>query len=145
MTSISPPPLQEKLSDSKGFLIPAWALFFNQVYIGDTGQVWSPTFTSLGSTGTPTISGSYYKLNKSLVYFKITITPGTNTSSVGGTTYTDNFPLQFSGDGACLAVAPFSGLGVGLGVVRASDNRILTPTWTNASEPVIIIGVGEAR
>ena len=152
MTSISPPPLYEPVVEKSDdpainthIATPAWALFFNSIFTGDTGTDWTPTFQNLGSTGTPTFSGRHYRIGRSLSYFRIVITPATNTTSVSGTTYCDNFPLTMRGDGVCFSVDPAAGVGGSIGVCQESNNRIYTPSWTSVTNPVIIIGMVEAR
>lgn len=140
----SPPPNEDKVLTEQGFPRISWALFFENMYEGDSGTEFTPTFQNLGSTGTPTLTGRYYRLGGlNLIFFRITITPDTNTSSTAGTTYVDNFPVAFVNDGVCFSVS--GNLGGALGHVVASNNRIYTPSWSNVTTPVTIIGVGEAR
>lgn len=143
MTKRTPPPLYEKVTDESRIATIPWTLFFNSMYNGDTGTSWTPTFVSLTSVGTPTFTGKYYKISQNLVYFTITVTPATNTSSVSGTTYVDNFPLDIFGHGACLAVG--SNTGTSAGMCNASTKRIYTPTWTTVAVPVTVVGMVEAR
>ena len=142
MAKIQPPPIQDPVIDEDGYLVPSWTLFFNQVYVGDTGTTWTPTFSGLGTTGTPTITGKYYKLSQSLVYFSVRIVPGTDTTSTASTTYIDNFPLRLRQDGACAAVG--GTLGVGLGIALSGSNRIYTPAWSAVTVPVTVVGLVEA-
>lgn len=144
MSKISPPPIYEPIiADKDGTTALPWILFFNQIYEGDTGTVWTPTFTGLGSTGTPTITGTYYKLTQNLTYFSVVVTPATDTTATSGATYIDNFPLTLRRDGACLAVntAPSGAIGVCV----SANNRIYVPTWTSVTIPVTILGLVEAR
>ncbi len=141
--SISPPPIQQALVDEQGTPTLPWVMFFNETYLGDTGTAWNPNFVNLSTTGTPTITGRYYKLSSSLVYFSVLITPATDTSSTAGTTYIDNFPLNVRGDGICFAVS--GGLGTNSGHVIASSKRIYTPTWTSVTVPLTVIGMMEAQ
>jgi hypothetical protein len=143
MSNIQPPPINEKLSDEQGIASLAWILFFNQLFIGDTGTDWTPTFTGLGTSGTPTITGRYYKISQELCYFRVTITPGTNTTSTAGTTYIDNFPLVISASGIVSVIT--DDLGAGQGKAVAGNNRIFTPAWTNITVPITITGTIEAR
>jgi hypothetical protein len=142
MANRSPPPIQNPLVDGSGAITLPWALFFNQTYGGDTGTEWTPEFIALSSTGTPTIVGRYYKLSSTLIYFRVTITPATDTSAVLGNTYIQNFPFQLVADAACAAVVPPVSV---FGACVASSNRIYVPTWTNISVPVTITGFVEAR
>lgn len=142
MTTL-PPPTRNPLTEGKGELTMPWLIFFNQVFNGDAGTSWTPTFTSLTSSGTPTISGRYYQISQYLCYFNILVTPATNTSSIAGTTYVDNFPLTAASNGVCATVS--NNLGGGLGMVNATNNRIYVPTWTTVTTPINIIGIVEAQ
>lgn len=104
MPSVQPPPIQHPVIDEGSLATLPWILFFNQVFSGDTGTDWTPSFTSLTETGTPTITGRYYKFG-ALVYFYVLVTPATDTSATAGTTYINNFPLDVTSDGACFAVS----------------------------------------
>ena len=119
-----------------------WLLYFNQLFNGDAGTSWTPTFTSLTASGTPTITGRYYRISQFLCYFNVLVTPSTNTSSTAGTTYIDNFPLDANSNGFCLTVS--NNLGGGLGMVVASNNRVYVPSWTTVTTPINVIGVVEA-
>ena len=138
--TVQPPPIQEVLAEEgTGLATLPYILFFNQLFTGDSGTAWTPTFTSLGSTGTPTITGRYYKLSTFITVFWVRVTPATDTTSTAGTTYIDNFPLSLSNDGFCTAVS--NGLGSSSGHVIASNRRIYTPGWSALTNPVQIVGV----
>ena len=139
----SPPPTRDQIVDGDGFTSLSWLLFFNNQYNGDTGTVWTPTFTDLTISGTPTITGRYYRLSRRVVYFTIRIVPATSTTSVAGTTYVNNFPLTVTGDGVCFAV--LGGIGDGPGHVVAGNNRIYTPAWTAVTVPVTVVGICEVQ
>ena len=143
MTKQTPPPLFEPIAGDDGLVSLPWVLHFNQGYLGDTGTDWTPVFTSLTSVGTPTITGRYFKLSQTLSYFRIKITPATNTSATAGTTYCDNFPLNFTQDGFTIAVTTNTLFGGGS--IDATAQRIYTPSWTTITSPVTILGVVEAR
>lgn len=146
MTSVTPPPIGHQISDSSLFTTPEWTLFFNSIFVGDTGTEWTPNFINLTETGgSATITGRYYQISRNLAYFRIVISPETSTSSVAGTTYCDNFPLNMRGDGFNVSVAPASGTGGAIGVNAADSGRIFTPQWTNITIPVIILGMVEAQ
>lgn len=140
--TISAPPTRNPLTEGEGELTMPWLLFFNQLYYGDAGSDWTPTFVDLTSVGTPVITGRYIRISQFLCYFNVLITPGTNTSATAGTTYIDNFPLESYGNGFCLTVS--GNEGGGLGVVRADNNRIYVPSWTTVTAPINIIGMVEA-
>jgi len=141
--SNTPPPVPEKVIDEQGQPTLPWLMFFNNLFTGDTGTEFAPTFTNLTISGTPTITGKYYKLSQSLCYFMVTITPSTSTSSSAGSTYINNFPIDINGDGICFAVS--GNLGTGSGHVVASSNRIYVPAWSAVTVPLTIIGIMEAR
>lgn len=140
--SVQPPPVRNPLTEAQGSLTMPWLLFFNQTFNGDAGTTWTPTFTSLTTSGSPTITGRYYQISQYLCYFNILITPATNTSATAGTTYCNNFPLTMSSNGFCVSLS--NNLGGGLGMATASSNRIYTPTWTTVTTPINLIGVVEA-
>jgi hypothetical protein len=141
--SLDAPPIRTTINDEDGNLELPWLKFFNQTFNGDAGDTWTPTFVSLGSTGTPTITGRYYRISRYLLYFNILVTPSTNTTSTAGTTYVDNLPITPFNNGVCMSVS--NDLGGALGMVNSSNNRIYTPAWTNVTTPVNIIGIVEAR
>ena len=139
----SPPPTYTQIVDSNGKVTMPWLLFFDQLYNGDNGISWTPVATSLGSVGTPTLTGKLYRISSKLKFFNIVITPATNTSSVAGTTYFTGLPITVNVDGFCTAQS--STLGDPTGIVVASSGRIYTPTWTNITVPVTVTGVIEAE
>lgn len=141
--SLAVPPLYDKIigEDQKANL--NWTIFFQNLSDGDFGTDWTPTFVNLGTSGSPIYSGRYYQISKSLVFFRATISPnGGNTTSTAGSTYIDNFPLPFGGDGIVFAVS--GNLGDGPGHIVASSNRIYVPAWSAVSIPLTIIGICEA-
>lgn len=140
---INPPPTYEKLVDENGNITVAWSLFFEQLFNGDQGNSWTPVATSLGQTGTPTLSGTLYRISQKLYYFDLLITPATNTSSVAGTTYFTGLPLTGISNGFCTAQS--SNLGDPTGMYVAASGRIYTPAWTNITVPVTVSGVIKAQ
>lgn len=142
MSSVKPPPTYEPLSKEKSLIASnPWLLFFDQIFRGDAGTSWTPTFTSLTTVGSPTITGRYYQISKYLCYFTIKIVPSTSTTSVAGTTYA-NFPLTMKADGICFAVSGL--LGSSSGMCDSATNRVYTPAWSAVTIPLTIIGVVEA-
>lgn len=136
------PPLYDVLVGDDNKANINWTIFFQNISDGDSGQEWSPTFQNLTVSGTPIITGRYYQISKYLCYFTTTIDPnGGNTSSTAGTTYIENFPIAFGGDGIVFAVS--GNLGDGPGHVVAASNRIYVPAWTGVSIPLKIIGIAE--
>lgn len=138
--TIQPPPTYDILANQEGKVNLSWLLFFNEIYNGDAGEAWTPTFQSLGTTGTPTITGTYYRLSDYIKLFKITITPATDTTSTAGTTYCDNFPFAENGLGFCVAVGGTLGLGTGI----VNSTGIYPPAWSAVTVPVTIWGLVEA-
>lgn len=139
--TVTPAPIIEPVIEESGLPTIPWISFFNSLYEGDSGEVWSPEFTNLTTVGTPTITGSYYRIGQFLTYFRITVTPATSTTSTAGTTYVGNFPLTFAGDGACLAVSGL--LGGSAGMIDRASNRIYVPAWSAVTVPLSIVGFAE--
>lgn len=138
----SPPPIYDTMITDEGKANLSWILYFNSLYQGDSGATWTPTFTSLGEVGTPTITGRYYKFNGNrLCYFHVVVTPATSTTSTAATTYIDNFPLTIANDGICFAAS--GGAGTVSGHAVAANNRIYTPAWGAVALPVHVIGICE--
>lgn len=144
MAKINPPPNNSEVIDESRMPTLPWAVFFNQLFTGDTGTSWTPVFTNLTTSGTVNFTGNYYKLSQNLVYFSITVTPsgGGSSTATAGTTYS-NFPLNISRDGACLAVSGL--LGGAVGMCEASTDRVYVPAWTSVTVPLTIVGIIEAR
>lgn len=139
--TIEAPPIQDVLIEENGLPRIPWIIFFNSLFEGDAGTSFTPNFISLGSTGTPTITGRYYRLNQKVCIFFITIIPSTDTTSTAATTYVDNFPLQFQTDSVCFG-STGSGAVQGVGGVRSSDNRIYPPGWPATSNAITVVGFG---
>lgn len=140
--SLAVPPLYDVIinDDKKANL--NWTIFFQGVSDGDVGTDWTPTFVNLTTSGSPTATGRYYQISKYLTYFKVLISPnGGNSSATAGSTYIDNFPLPFGGDGIVFAVS--GNLGDGPGQIVASSNRIYVPSWSAVTLPLTIIGICE--
>lgn len=143
--SVSPVPSMQPILDGQPYNVDLnWLAFFSDLFNGDGGTDWTPTFASLGSTGTPTITGRYFRIGQNLVWFRIKIVPATDTTSTAATTYCDNFPLQFAADSVCLA-STGSGAVQALGGVRSADKRIYTPGWSAVTETLTVIGFAEAQ
>lgn len=143
MAQFSEPPVQHPVTDEDLIITRPWLQHFNGIYQGDTGSTWTPTFQNLTEVGTSTITGRYYRIIRRICYFAVRIVPGTNTSATAGTTYIDNFPLIFSGDGVCFAVT--GNLGDGPGHVVSGSNRIYVPSWAAVTVPLTIVGIAEVQ
>jgi len=144
MSLVTPPPIYQPLiEDRKNPVATApWILFFNTLFVGDTGNVFTPVFTDLVSVGTPTLTGVYYKIGQNLCYYSVTITPATSVTSTAGTTYF-NFPLTLKTNGACLAVSGL--LGSNAGMADAATNRIYIPGLAAVTVPSTIVGLAVIR
>lgn len=141
--SLDVPPTGHPIVDNNdGYATDLWLLFFNSVYEGDAGKDWTPEYTSLTEVGAATHAGRYFRITKRLCFFYATIVPGTSVSATAGTTYINNFPLQFNVDGIVFAVT--GGLGDGPGHIVASSNRIYIPALSAVTAPVTILGFGLA-
>lgn len=139
-------PIKDPIIGEDGGISMSWALFFNQLAIGDTGKDWNPTFINLTTAGgAPTITGRYYRLSRAMAYFRITIVPaaGGSTTGTAGSTYCDNFPLDVRGDSACSVVA--GNVGTGNGMVVGLNNRVYPPAWSAVTIPLSIVGLVETQ
>lgn len=152
MTYRLPPPAYSEVIEKDGKLTRPWLEFLNGLWVGDTGTPatgatsWTPTFTGLTEVGgSATKTGKVFKVSQQLAYFWVRIVPVTNTSSVLGTTYVNNFPLDILSFGSCTAVVENITGGAGLGVAEPSTNRIYTPAWTAITSPLTVSGIIEAK
>jgi hypothetical protein len=136
------PPIYSPVVEKDGKATLPYILFFNQLFTGDVGTDWTPTFTNLTQVGAPVITGHYYKLSDSLVYFRVKIIPSTSTTSSAGSTYINNFPLTISGDGACFALSGL--LGTSAGMCDQASGKIYVPAWSAVTIPLSIVGLVEA-
>lgn len=139
------PPRTEPVVDQGRNITLPWQAWAEAISAGDPGNIWTPTFQGLTSTGpAPTLVGTYYFISQKLVYFHVIVTPGSggNTSAVAGTTYCDNFPLNISVDGLS---ATIGGSGAAVAAVTATTKRIYTGTWTNAAVPITLVGIIELQ
>lgn len=144
MSRIQPAPIKDNLTTEDGDISFTWVTFFNQLYNGDTGTAWTPSFTNLTVVGAaPTITGSVYRIGQSLAYFSIKIVPGTNTSSVAGTTYVNNFPVSVKTPGPCFVLS--GNLGGSIGMIENSSSRIYTPVWATVATTLWVVGMCEIQ
>lgn len=139
--SLAPLPSQaQPLVDEEGKVTLPWQAALDGIVGGDGGNTWTPTFTGLTVSGTPTFKGVYYQISNTLVYYAITIIPATSTTSVAGTTYCDNFPFTITNAGANITVSGFT---ASAGGTTASDKRIYPAAWSAITTPITIIGIAE--
>jgi hypothetical protein len=134
------PPKTEELIDESKFPTLNWLAFFDDLAVGDSGTTWTPTFVDLIESGTATKTGKYWRLSKNIAYFRIVITPGTNTSATAGTTYCDNFPLNISQQAMAMTM---SGATASVSGITPSPKRIYTAAWTTITTPITITGIIE--
>lgn len=134
------PDKTKALVDEKGIPSIAYLTFFDNLARGDQGTEFTPTITNLTSVGTPTLSGRYFYV-AGLVYFRVTITPATNTSSSAGSTYM-TFPLTLQSDGSCTAIGASV---ASIGFCNSADNKVYFPTWTTVATKITITGLVEAK
>jgi hypothetical protein len=139
MTRSLPPPRTEPIVDDDKFATLNWLAFLEGLADGDLGTTWTPTFVGLTETGVATKAGRYWRITKNLAFFRITITPATDTSATLGTTYCDNFPLNITANGFVATVSGFTSSTSG----ATTDKRIYTGTWTSITTPINIIGIVE--
>ncbi len=128
-------PIADKALDDTGKFRPSWVVYFSDLNRGDVGTSWNPTITNLTSVGTPTITGVYYQ-NQGFTDFAVKIVPGTNTSSVLGST-TIALPFSVTADTSASVI---TGTSVAFGAVNASSKTIFLPTWTLITAPITITG-----
>lgn len=141
MSLVQLPPKTEPLVDGDNlFATLLWQIFFEGLSVGDYGTAWTPTFVGLTSTGTPTFTGKYYRLSSKLAYYHIVITPATDTTSVAGTTYCDNFPLTITSDGMNVTCSGYTAAVAG---TTSSNKRIYTAAWAAITTPITIVGIAE--
>lgn len=151
MTYRLPPPAYDVVIEPDGKMKRSWLEFLNGLWVGDTGTPatgtgsWTPTFTGLTEVGTAIMTGKVFKFSQQLAYFWARIVPTTNTSSVLGTTYINNIPLDVLSFGSCSAVVENITGGAALGIADPVTNRVYCPTWTNITSPITICGTIEAR
>jgi hypothetical protein len=141
MSKIKPPPTYDKLvSITTAKVSPSWLVFFQQLFTGDQGQAWTPTFSGLTFTGAaPTLQGYYYQLSSKVCKFNIVITPSSgNNTSMAAAGYVSNFPLKLALDDVCFVST--SAPSAVAGSCDAATNRILLPTWAAITSKITISG-----
>ncbi len=139
--TVSPPPIYESLAEQNGKPRLPWILFFNELFLGDTGTSFTPVFNGLTIVGTPSITGKYYRDGRFIDWW-VKIVAATSTSSTAGTTYIETLPFVMTTDAPCFAVTGTTGFAAG--VCQASSNRIYVPAWTTVTTLLTITGRVEA-
>lgn len=138
----SPPPIYEKLGEDDGKPRLPWILFFNQVFEGDNGTSFTPSFQNLTIDGIPSITGKYFRSGR-FIDFWVKIVPSVSTSATAGTTYIESMPFSIVTDNVCYAIVGTTG--VAAGIMQASTNRIYVPSWTIVTSPITITGRAEGN
>ena len=108
-----------------------------------TTGTWAPTFTNLtvvNGTGGATYAGRYQRIG-SLVFYKISITCTGNatTASTAGTTYC-TLPIGATYDDSVDTVNSTTKLGIGSGVLDATNDRCYPASWTATGNTITISG-----
>lgn len=140
MANTSLQPTYDPLFEDPNNPVPAktWILFFDRLFRGDPGKLFTPVFTNLTEVGGDAQkTGRYFRISNNLVYFSVTVTPVTSVSGTAGTTFF-GFPLDILADGM---VGTTLGLLSDAGSAVASQNRIYPASFTGATSPVTISGV----
>lgn len=152
MTYRLPPPAYAEIVGPDKKMTRQWLEFLNGLWVGDTGTPatgsgsWTPTFTGLTEVGGAAAkTGKVFKFSQQLAYFWVRIVPVTNTSSVLGTTYINNLPLDILSFGSCVATVENITSGAALGIADPNTNLIYTPSWTTVPGPITISGTIEAK
>jgi hypothetical protein len=102
---------------------------------------WTPTFSSLTVTGSPTYSGRYTKIGR-LVFVSWQITTGgtATTASVANTTAITNLPFTVASTApGVMSVSSNNIKNIGVGMFY-SGTTAYTPTWTSTTD--VIYGSG---
>ena len=104
---------------------------------------WTPTFTNLtvvNGTGGATYAGRYTQIG-SIVYYTITITcTGTaTTASTAGTTYC-TLPVAATYNDTCATANSTTNVGIGTGVLDATNDRCYPNTWAATGNTITISG-----
>jgi hypothetical protein len=102
---------------------------------------WTPAFTglTLGAGTAPTYAGTYTRVGN-LVYFIVTITPGTaTTASTAATTYINNLPFTASKNSTLTVTNNVVG-NIGVGYIGSGTTWAFTPTWGATSGVMTISG-----
>ena len=104
---------------------------------------WTPTFTGLtavdwvGST-----AGRYTKIGNTISFQVVITTTSGTIASVAGTSYCD-LPAPASQHSNVLASNAVTLIGIGTGMVNATTDRVMVPTWTATGDTIVISGTYE--
>ena len=145
--SLPRPPKNTPLLDQFNAVTREWVLFFDKLALGDPGDLWVPTYTSLTVVGSVTHSGIFYRISNNLMYFAATITPtgGGTSASTAGTTYINNWPNTIIRDSVISAGNSDANTGLGNGIALSSNNRIYTPAWSAVNQVITVCGIIQGR
>jgi hypothetical protein len=111
--------------------------------LSSTTGTWTPTFTNLtvvNGTGGATYSGRYTQIGN-IVHYTITITcTGTaTTASTAGSTYC-TLPVGASYNDTCTTANSATNVGIGTGVLDATNDRCYPNTWAATGNTITISG-----
>ena len=110
---------------------------------GAVDGVWTPTFTGLtvvSGTGGAAYAGRYSRIGRTVFYtIKISCTGTATTASTAGTTYCD-LPVPATQDDSCNTTNATTKLGVGVGYLDSTNDRIYPNSWTATGNTIIISG-----
>lgn len=141
MTNVTAPPLEDNIVDQVLKANASYAAFFENMYLGDVGNAFTPTFVNLSVSGELTTTGRYYRLSDRWYIITATISSTDTTTATAGSTYISNFPLTLLNDGLTFAIV---GTGVSASAAQAANNRLYAPGW-GASQRVTMVCLVEAR
>ena len=152
MSELIPAQYQAPFLAENGEIDEAWKTFFNNLnailsFKNNHERTFTPSFTSLTDTGTPSYSADYRIFNGMLFFSYIISTDG-NTSSTAGTTYID-LPLKpdnsgnkyvAKSNGECVINNLSTKTSIGTGLVERSGSKVWLPSWTTVSNDISISG-----
>lgn len=110
---------------------------------GSTTGTWTPTFNSLTEVlggGTINKAGRYQR-HGNVIFYQITIvcTGAATTACTAGTSYCD-LPVGAGQDDVCLVGNRTTKVGIGTGVLDATNDRIYPTAWTATGNSIVITG-----
>ena len=128
------------MNELEGQELDQGSFAFRDILGQDLWNTWTPVFTSLTQSGTPTLSGRYRIVGRELE-FQVKIVPGTNTASTADTTY---FALPvaakgFGGEIQTSASATMTLTRTSLGI-NVANSRGYCDGWTASTNTIFIAG-----
>jgi hypothetical protein len=98
--------------------------------VGDVSGSWTPTPTSLLVSGTPTYTGFYRRVGRT-VFCTLQVDSTVSTTSTAGTTYFSGLPFNAAANGTCDAVNSGSFVSLGVGKIQTGTDRVYPPSWSS--------------